>query len=244
MPLFLERGRGGGVGEDTAAATSGAFQPFPRLLSNLPSNYHAYNNENNNDKNHECCARQTSVYNATHLLPIRDSQQPLLTLTLGLGRLHIQILKQKQTQKSIPQHEHAQESQFFSSLELRGGRLDVGPHLPLLIGRWRFTKTIGEGVSAQVVEVEDVFDSYILSSTKNQKRNRLLIDNTRNGLWTMSSGSENTRISERCKRIKLNDDNEASNESTSRIVRSPNVYVMKILKKHLRNCGVAVSDSD
>lgn len=42
-------------------------------------------------------------------------------------------------------------------LTLPDGRLNIGTHLPLLNGRYKYLATIGEGVSAQVLLVEDTF---------------------------------------------------------------------------------------
>ena len=119
---------------------------------------------------------------------LRASQQPLLTLTLGLGNLHMQVHHERRHgggddggggggRRRQARHDD------YRGLELRGGRLDVGPHLPLLAGRWRYTKTIGEGVSAQAIEVEDVYDSVLIAAdnTNSTRRapveSKILVDN-------------------------------------------------------------------
>ena len=140
MPLF--KGQSGE--RDSGQGKGGAFRPLGKRDEVKEATSPSLNNNN----------KSTSGIGLHTFLPLRESQQPLLTLTLGLGRLHLHILKQTQShgRQHSSCHERSEDRQFFSSLELRGGRLDVGPHLPLLLGRWRYTKTIGEGVSAQVIE--------------------------------------------------------------------------------------------
>ena len=56
------------------------------------------------------------------------------------------------------------------TLTLPDGRLNVGTHLPLLAKRYKYLSTLGEGVSAQVVLVEDTFRPGHLVTVKVMRR--------------------------------------------------------------------------
>lgn len=195
------------------------------------------------------------------MVALRSTQQPLLALTLGLGRLFLGLAEAGAGQCCAGQQQQQ------GNLELRGGRLDVGPHLPLFAGRWRFTKSIGEGVSAQVVEVEDVYNIVIANSPIDENnelmgKSRIIIDNSapdergeqfRSARCTgveAPSSSEQRGLEAReavgggHKKIKVlqrDDARERARQMPSVLhnARAPRTYVLKIMKKHLLECGAA-----
>jgi len=60
-----------------------------------------------------------------------------------------------------------------AGLTLPDGRLNVGTHLPLLAKRYKYLSTLGEGVSAQVLLVEDTFRPGQLVTVKVMKRQHM-----------------------------------------------------------------------
>ena len=60
-----------------------------------------------------------------------------------------------------------------AGLTLPDGRLNVGTHLPLLAKRYKYLSTLGEGVSAQVLLVEDTYRPGHLVTVKVMKRQHM-----------------------------------------------------------------------
>lgn len=93
-------------------------------------------------------------------LPIQTSSlnncSPLVRITCGANDLHAACA----SGPHVP----------ASSLTLPDGRLNVGCHLPLLARRYRYLSVLGEGVSAQVLLVEDTLHPGRLVTVKAMRR--------------------------------------------------------------------------
>ena len=98
----------------------------------------------------ESCATQTSF---------RNQCSPTTQITCGAARLYGSDL----AGGGLP-------VPALAALTLPDGRLNVGTHLPLLAGRYRYLSVLGEGVSAQVLLVEDTLQQGHLVTVKVMRR--------------------------------------------------------------------------
>jgi serine/threonine protein kinase len=87
----------------------------------------------------------------------KSQVSPMLQATAGASHFH------HGCQSTAP-------SSSAAGLTLPDGRFNVGTHLPLLAKRYKYLSTLGEGVSAQVLLVEDTFRPGHLVTIKVMKR--------------------------------------------------------------------------
>ncbi|KAM3576062.1 hypothetical protein VYU27_002093 [Nannochloropsis oceanica] len=77
---------------------------------------------------------------------------PLYQATMGLAAAYMHITDHKDRRR--PRAFSTSETHLYTSDD---GTLRVGPHLPLILGRYRFVRLVGQGTFAQIICAEDTF---------------------------------------------------------------------------------------
>ncbi|EWM22508.1 Protein kinase, ATP binding site [Nannochloropsis gaditana] len=85
---------------------------------------------------------------------VRAHEAPplLYQATLGLARVYEHVRESRE--KRRPRSFSTSETHLFTSDD---GTLRLGPHLPLMLARYRFIRAIGRGTFAQIICAEDTF---------------------------------------------------------------------------------------
>ena len=77
---------------------------------------------------------------------------PLYQATMGLAAAYKHITEHKDRRR--PRAFSTSETHLYTSDD---GTLRLGPHLPLILGRYRFVRLVGQGTFAQIICAEDTF---------------------------------------------------------------------------------------
>lgn len=91
----------------------------------------------------------------THILSFSRMQPPpLYQATLGLSKTYTLVRESRDKIRPRAWSASTTETRLYTSDD---GSLRLGPHLPLLMGRYRFIRLIGQGTFAQIICAEDTY---------------------------------------------------------------------------------------